>query len=405
MADLKEKTYVEDVDRSVYDIRDAENDAYRMESGLTPEIVEKLSTEKDDPVWMQQFRLESLQIYNEMKIPNWGPSIEGLDMDHIATYVRPNTKMRNDWKDVPEDIKETFERLGIPQAERKSLAGVGAQYDSLRVNIFFFHIFNSHHGQSVRRCGRSRSLPVARREDLLYLLRLDLTSADLYQRPGNNADHIVQKPVAGHPDCDDVVRFCDAARIDCPDRGLHLRVDRTEALEVVLSFQVHRRPAHLLHIQAVVVKVSIQPSRRHAECPVQNAVLICLAAVLIARMPVRRNLAGTLHDNILGQTLIQRKRNLIRRHARRRIENCHVSQRMYAGIRAARAGHCDLLPQKRGKMAVQHLLDRDSVGLHLPSFIIRAVVRHDHFYTFYLFLQTISPCSFIVATAQRFCTE
>ena len=130
MADLKEKTYVEDVDRSVYDMRDAENDAYRMESGLTPEIVEKLSKEKDDPVWMQQFRLESLQIYNEMKIPNWGPSIEGLDMDHIATYVRPNTKMRNDWKDVPEDIKETFERLGIPQAERKSLAGVGAQYDS-----------------------------------------------------------------------------------------------------------------------------------------------------------------------------------------------------------------------------------------------------------------------------------
>ena len=130
MADLKEKTYVEDVDRSVYDIRDAENDAYRMESGLTTEIVEKLSKEKDDPVWMQQFRLESLQIYNEMKIPNWGPSIEGLDMDHIATYVRPNTKMRNDWKDVPEDIKETFERLGIPQAERKSLAGVGAQYDS-----------------------------------------------------------------------------------------------------------------------------------------------------------------------------------------------------------------------------------------------------------------------------------
>ena len=73
MADLKEKTYVDDVDRSVNDIRDEENDAYRMESGLTPEIVEKLSKEKDDPVWMQQFRLESLQIYNEMKIPNWGP--------------------------------------------------------------------------------------------------------------------------------------------------------------------------------------------------------------------------------------------------------------------------------------------------------------------------------------------
>ena len=76
MADQKEKTYVEDVDRSVYDIRDEENDAYRIETGLTPEIVEKLSKEKDDPAWMQQFRLESLQIYNEMKIPDWGPSIE-----------------------------------------------------------------------------------------------------------------------------------------------------------------------------------------------------------------------------------------------------------------------------------------------------------------------------------------
>ena len=130
MAENREKTYVADVDRSIYDIRDAEHDAYRMESGLTPEIVEKLSKEKDDPAWMQQFRLESLQIYNEMKIPDWGPSIEGLDMDHIATYVRPNTKMRNDWKDVPEDIKDTFEKLGIPQAERDSLAGVGAQYDS-----------------------------------------------------------------------------------------------------------------------------------------------------------------------------------------------------------------------------------------------------------------------------------
>ena len=79
---------------------------------------------------MQQFRLQSLQIYNEIPTPNWGPSLEGLDMDNIATYVRPNTKMQNNWKNVPQDIKDTFERLGIPQAERKSLAGVGAQYDS-----------------------------------------------------------------------------------------------------------------------------------------------------------------------------------------------------------------------------------------------------------------------------------
>ncbi len=127
---MKEKSQIADIDRSIYDIRDEENDAYRMQEGLTPEIIETLSKEKDDPVWMQQFRLESLQIYNEMPVPDWGPSIDGLDIDHIATYVRPKTEMKNRWKDVPKDIKDTFDRLGIPQAERKSLAGVGAQYDS-----------------------------------------------------------------------------------------------------------------------------------------------------------------------------------------------------------------------------------------------------------------------------------
>ncbi len=127
---MKEKSNIADIDRSVYDIRDKENDAYRMTAGLNPEIVETLSKEKNDPVWMQQFRLQSLQIYNEMPLPNWGPSLDGLNIDSIATYVRPNTGMKNSWKDVPQDIKDTFDRLGIPQAERKSLAGVGAQYDS-----------------------------------------------------------------------------------------------------------------------------------------------------------------------------------------------------------------------------------------------------------------------------------
>ena len=124
---MKEKSQVADIDRSVYDIRDKEDDAYRMEDGLTPAIIRKLSEEKEDPVWMQQFRLEALQIYNETPVPDWGPSLEGLDIAHIATYVRPKTKMQNNWKNVPQDIKDTFERLGIPEAERKSLAGVGAQ--------------------------------------------------------------------------------------------------------------------------------------------------------------------------------------------------------------------------------------------------------------------------------------
>ena len=126
----KEKTYVEDIDRSMYDFRYEEKDAYRIEEGLTPDIVKKLSEEKGDPEWMRDFRLKSLEIYNKKEVPQWGPSIEGLNMDNIVTYVRPNTKMHADWDEVPQDIKDTFERLGIPQAERSSLAGVGAQYDS-----------------------------------------------------------------------------------------------------------------------------------------------------------------------------------------------------------------------------------------------------------------------------------
>ena len=127
---MKEKTYVDDIDRSVYDIKDKENDVYKVKAGLTPEIVEKISKEKNDPAWMQQFRLQSLQIYNSLQVPNWGPDIGDLDMDNIVTYVRPKSKMSAKWSEVPKDIKDTFERLGIPQAEQKSLAGVGAQYDS-----------------------------------------------------------------------------------------------------------------------------------------------------------------------------------------------------------------------------------------------------------------------------------
>lgn len=126
-----EKTYIEDVDRSFYDFRFEDKDNYKVESGLTREIVEQISKEKNDPDWMLEFRLRSLEIFHSLKMPQWGPSIKGLDMDNIVTYVRPNTeRMHTDWDQVPTDIKETFERLGIPQSERDSLAGVGAQYDS-----------------------------------------------------------------------------------------------------------------------------------------------------------------------------------------------------------------------------------------------------------------------------------
>lgn len=127
---MEEKTYVEDIDRSLYDFRNEDRDAYRIQEGLTREIVEQISREKHDPEWMREFRLKSLEIYNNIQVPNWGPSIEGLNMDNIITYIRPNTTMQGKWEDVPENIKDTFERLGIPQAEQSSLAGVGAQYDS-----------------------------------------------------------------------------------------------------------------------------------------------------------------------------------------------------------------------------------------------------------------------------------
>lgn len=124
------KNEVTEVSRSLYDFKDDEADFYRIQEGLTEETVLRISEEKNDPEWMRDFRLKSLALYNQLQVPDWGPSIEGLNMSNIATYVRANTNMKGDWKDVPDDIKNTFEKLGIPQAERESLAGVGAQYDS-----------------------------------------------------------------------------------------------------------------------------------------------------------------------------------------------------------------------------------------------------------------------------------
>ena len=128
----KERAEVQDIDRSLYDFRYEEKDSdfYKIKEGLTPEIVEEISDKKNDPKWMRDFRLKALEIYHKTDIPNWGPDITDLNMDNIVTYVKPKTKMSADWEEVPEDIKNTFEKLGIPEAERKSLAGVGAQYDS-----------------------------------------------------------------------------------------------------------------------------------------------------------------------------------------------------------------------------------------------------------------------------------
>ena len=126
----KQRTEVADIDRSLYDFSYGEEAAEKLDAGLTPEIVREISAKKDEPSWMLEHRLKSLEIYHESRTPDWGPSIAGLDMDHIVTYVKPNTDQKSDWDSLPDDVKNTFDRLGIPEAERSYLAGVGAQYDS-----------------------------------------------------------------------------------------------------------------------------------------------------------------------------------------------------------------------------------------------------------------------------------
>ena len=124
------KTYIEDIERTLYDIRNADNSIYKSDAGLTEEIIRDISAKKNDPAWMLEFRLKSLETYKKIELPTWGPDISELNMNEIVTYVKPNAKMVGDWSEVPEEIKNTFDRLGIPDAEKKSLAGVGAQYDS-----------------------------------------------------------------------------------------------------------------------------------------------------------------------------------------------------------------------------------------------------------------------------------
>ena len=115
---------------NVYNFKKDFNYAYKTEAGLTEDIVREISGQKDEPAWMLEERLKSLELFYTIDYPDWGPDISELQMDNIITYVRPDAGLKADWSEVPEDIKDTFDRLGIPEAEKTSLAGVGAQYDS-----------------------------------------------------------------------------------------------------------------------------------------------------------------------------------------------------------------------------------------------------------------------------------
>lgn len=126
----KKKTYIEEVDRGVYDIKNEDNFEFKAKKGLTKEIILSISEQKREPEWMRERRLKALEVYNSLDLPSWGPSLDELNMDEIATYVKPKGEMKENWNEVSEEIKSTFDRLGIPEAEKTSLAGVGAQYDS-----------------------------------------------------------------------------------------------------------------------------------------------------------------------------------------------------------------------------------------------------------------------------------
>ena len=127
----RKKTYVADIERGVYDIKDEGRYKYKAEKGLTPEIIKKISERKNEPEWMREFRLKALEVYNSKPMTDWGPDLSDLDVNDIVHYLEPDSApMNENWDDVPSYIRDTFDRLGIPEAEKQSLAGVGAQYDS-----------------------------------------------------------------------------------------------------------------------------------------------------------------------------------------------------------------------------------------------------------------------------------
>ena len=120
-ADYKEK----------FGFHDSESGyAYKAPKGLSREIVESISEYKNEPQWMREFRLKSLEHFYSRPTPKWGGNLDQIDWDDIHYFVRASEKNSRDWSEVPDDIKNTFDRLGIPEAERKFLSGVGAQYES-----------------------------------------------------------------------------------------------------------------------------------------------------------------------------------------------------------------------------------------------------------------------------------
>jgi len=130
MATESDVKALEGLDRYKYGFSDPDTAVFRAEKGLSRQVVEQISEMKGEPAWMLEFRLKALEHFLARPMPNWGPDLSQLNMDNIYFYVRPMSVEGKSWDDVPGTIKQTFDRLGIPEAEQKFLAGVGAQYES-----------------------------------------------------------------------------------------------------------------------------------------------------------------------------------------------------------------------------------------------------------------------------------
>jgi Fe-S cluster assembly protein SufB len=113
-----------------YGFSDPEVHVFKSKKGLDRGVVEEISQIKGEPEWMLKYRLKAFEHFKKRPTPTWGPDLSDLDLDDIYYYVKPTEKEETSWDDIPESIKNTFERLGIPEAEQKFLAGVGAQYES-----------------------------------------------------------------------------------------------------------------------------------------------------------------------------------------------------------------------------------------------------------------------------------
>jgi Fe-S cluster assembly protein SufB len=112
-----------------YDFRNEERYVFKSRKGLDEGVVAEISAMKNEPRWMREFRLSSLKIFESKPVPRWGGNI-GINFQDVYYYIRPTDRQQKNWEDVPEDIKRTFDKLGIPEAEKKFLAGVKAQYES-----------------------------------------------------------------------------------------------------------------------------------------------------------------------------------------------------------------------------------------------------------------------------------